>query len=140
MAKGVGYQIKFEDNSDVFKADYKRKKMKMTWALGLKWQELATKIITANRIVDTGRLRASLSFVTPYKSSGENQFAPKPENAKNTDRLRGTSGEQNIVIVGSNVEYAAKQELNNPKGSFVKPAIMNYRDAYKNLLEQIMKE
>lgn len=134
------YEIKFEDNSNIFKADYKGKKMKMTWAIGFKWLELATKTITVNKVVDTGRLRASLSFITPYKSSGENPFAEKAKESKASDRLRGTSGEDNVVVVGSNVSYAKKQELENKKGSFIKPAILEYREDYKNVIEEIMKE
>lgn len=136
----MSYNVKIENNVNRFKADYKQKKMKMTYALGLKWLEIATKLITSNGIVDTGRLRASLSFITPYKSSGENQFATKSNESKATDRLRGKTDEKNTVIVGSNVSYAKQQELNNPKGAFIKPAVTGFRQDYENVIKAIMKE
>lgn len=128
--------VKFEDNSVKFKKDWENKRKKILWAWGLKWQELATKIITINRIVVSGRLRGSLTFITPDKVG--TPISRVPEN-KPSDFLKGKAPE-NSIIVGSNVEYAAKNELENPKGSFVRPAILTYRDSYQNIAKQIMKE
>lgn len=128
--------VKFEDNSDKFKRDWKDKKKKILWAWGLKLQELATKIITINRIVLTGRLRSSITFITPDKVGSP--LTRVPEN-KQSDFLTGKAPE-NSVILGSNVSYASKQELENPKGAFIRPAVLNYRDTLKNIAKQIMKE
>lgn len=129
----MSYSVKFENNYPKFKNEWKERKKLITYAWGLKWQSLASKIITANRIVDTGRLRASLSFITVDKSGNNGAFS-------NSDTLSGSSGNENDLIVGSNVKYAAKQELTNSKGPFITPAIQNYKSDYQNIAKQIMNQ
>lgn len=132
MSIGSNVEIKFEDNSNKFKTELNRKRMKLTYAIGLKWLEICTKIITVNGIVDTGRLRASLSFITPSESSGNGAMEVG-------DDITGRS-EEGSIIVGSNVKYAAKQELTNKKGSFIKPSILDYKEDYKEIAKNILKE
>ena len=55
---------------------------------------------TGKDIVDTGRLRASISFVTPVAESGPNGLE-----ASGDDFLKGKAP-NNVAYVGSNVEYA----------------------------------
>lgn len=136
MALAKNVEIKFEDNSNKFKADWKDKKQKILYTMGLKWQSICVGIITRNRIVDTGRLRGSLTFITKNKRG--DSISRVPEN-QSDDFLKGSAGE-NELIVGSNVFYAAHNELNNRKGAFLKPSIMNYREDYENTAEAIMKE
>ena len=132
MSIGSNVNIKFEDNSKPIKSEYKAKKNKILYAMGLKWLEICTKIITVNGIVDTGRLRASLSFITPSESGGNG--------AKEIgDDITGRS-EEGSIIVGSNVKYASKQELTNKKGSFIKPSILDYKEDYKEIAKNILKE
>lgn len=56
-----------------------------------------------NKAVDTGRLRASISFITE-NDKGDSGL-PQPPNAQASDRLSG-KGEKDCVIVGTNVNYA----------------------------------
>ena len=133
----MSYSVKFENNGIKFKNEWKERKRKITYAWGLKWQSLATKIITVNGIVDTGRLRGSLTFITKDKVGDS---ISKCSNNKPNDFLSGSSGADGDLIVGSNVEYAEKQELENPKGAFIKPSVMNYREDYKRIAKSIMNE
>lgn len=128
----MSYEIKFENNMNKFNSEWKHKKKEILYGICLKWQEIATKIITSNGIVDTGRLRASLSFITVDKKGG-NGF-------KAGDTLSGSSGNEGTAYVGSNVEYAKKQELYNKKGAFIRPAITNYRNEYEKVAKAIMKK
>ena len=132
MSIGKSLEVKFEDNGNKFNVELDRKRMKITYALGLKWLEICTKIITNKNIVDTGRLRASLSFITPSQSGGNKGF-------ESGDNINGRSGERQ-VIVGSNLKYASKQELTNKKGSFLKPSITDHKEDYKKITEMILKE
>ena len=132
MSIGSNVNIKFEDNSKPIKSEYKAKKNKILYAMGLKWLEICTKIITVNGIVDTGRLRASLSFITPSESGGNGAV-------EIGDDITGRS-EEGSIIVGSNVKYASKQELTNKKGSFIKPSILDYKEDYKEIAKNILKE
>lgn len=129
-------EIKFENNKSEVESDLKIKEQKILYAIGLKWQEICTKIITRNGIVDTGRLRASLTFITSTKRGGPISFAP---NSKPSDFLKGSSGGKE-VIVGSNVVYALRQEIENKKGAFLKPSILNYREDYENVTKSILEE
>jgi len=66
--KGQNYNITITDNSSLIKEELKKRKEKITYAIGLKWQKIATELVTVKRIVDTGRLRGSLTFITSAKA------------------------------------------------------------------------
>lgn len=127
----MSINIKFESNLPKFETELKEKKKLITYAWGLKWMALASQVITRNRIVDTGRLRGSLSFITVDNSGDNGAF-------EGGDKLSGSSGNDGDLIVGSNVKYAAKQEFENPKGAFVRPAITDYKDSYEELAKSIL--
>lgn len=129
--------IKFEDNSDKILKEIDEKTLKITYAMGLLWQNICSKLITRLKIVDTGRLRASLTFITFDKVGKPINKSP---NSTPKDYLNGSSDEKGDLIVGSNVVYAKKQELTNKKGAFIRPSILEYRQDYKNLAEKLWKE
>jgi len=133
---GQNFNMRIESNVPAVKTEMKRKIGKMTYAIGLKWQSIATRLITAKRIVDTGRLRGSLTFITNKKTG-----VPTNRTTDNipNDFLKGKAPAQTIVV-GTNVSYAVKQEFGNPKGPYLKPSILNYKESYKNVAEHIMKE
>lgn len=131
----MAIRVNMENNTRIVKRELTQKKERILYAWGLFWQSTSTKIITLNGIVDTGRLRASLSFITPTRSGD----VGKVGNSKANDILNGSAPEGSL-LVGSNVEYAAKQELGNKKGAFIRPAIMNYQEEYTNIAKNILKE
>lgn len=106
--------MRIESNVPAVKAEMKRKIDLILTAIGEKWRSLVTGEITTRRIVDTGALRRSMNFKTN-------------KSAKN-------------VKVGSPLPYAAKQEFDNPKGPYIKPSILNYKESYKNICKDIMEE
>jgi phage gpG-like protein len=61
---------------------------------------------TGRDIVDTGRLRASISFATPSCISG-----PNGAMAAASDSIYSSPSDKSVVIVGSNVDYASMVEL-----------------------------
>jgi phage gpG-like protein len=65
---------------------------------------------TGKDIVDTGRLRASISFATVKERSG-----PNGAMASETDALTQQPPSEKSVIVGTNVEYANYVELGTSK-------------------------
>jgi phage gpG-like protein len=84
--------------------------------IGLKWQEICTGIVTDKGIVDTGRLRASLSY----------QVAP----------------DEQAVYAGTNVDYAIYNELGTRRMKarpFLAPSVLEHSDDYKKVAEAIMK-
>lgn len=129
--------IKIENNAPKLRKDWKSKKEQILYAIGLKWQELATKVITQRIYSEnkpwnlTGRLRASLSFATPTKKGRGGGVAA----SKGSDYI--TSSSKDTVTVGSNVVYAAK--VNN-KHKFLEDSVMSYKESYKNVADSIMRK
>lgn len=77
------------------------------YQMGILAVEGATRSISGqftpeNQAVDTGRLRASISFITKNESGDSGMFSA---NSEPKDKLWG-SCEDGIVVVGTNVDYA----------------------------------
>lgn len=92
-----------------------------------------------NKAVDTGRLRASISFITQNKKGDSG--IPQPPNAEAGDKLSG-NGEQDFVIVGTNVNYAqiihngTSKMLGRP---FLREGIDKKKEEMKESVEKILK-
>ena len=115
----------------------------MLYAIGVKAVEGGVDAISGrydiDPAVDTGRLRASISFITPTEKGGSGQ--PKPANAQAGDELTGTA-EQNTVVVGSNVEYAEKVHNGDskmPGRPFITEGISKTKDKMQEQAEKIFK-
>ena len=133
--------VETRNNRDELNNELERKKSMILEAIGLKWQEICTKIMTIEGIVDTGRLRASLSYCTPNKNSGLNKFA-NSDNSKPEDSLAGKN-KKDKIIVGTNVDYAIVQELGSGKQAarpFLRPSIEDYADDYQDIAQQIFED
>lgn len=104
----LNFTIKFENNTKLALKELERRTNRALYAMGVKAVEGATDAISGKYnvapAVDTGRLRASISFITASGEQGDSG-QPKPANAQAGDELTGTA-EQNTVVVGSNVSYA----------------------------------
>ena len=138
----------FKDNSAAVKAQMEKNIKKALVSIGLHWQTRATELARDNKAVDTGRYRASLSFITPDKESGRNKTELKVgkngrlPKSEPEDALIGTAPE-NTVIVGSNVEYAHYIEEGTKRMSkrpIVGNAILNYMNEYEKLTEKALNE
>jgi len=109
--------VTLTDNSKQAKDQLKKNKEKALTMIGIKWQEIATKEITALGAVDTGRLRASLTY------------QPDLMNER--------------VIVGTNVEYAPYVEFGTIRMAsrpYLSNSILNYIDDYLNIVIQVLGE
>ena len=141
----------FTSNRKQVDAQFERNIAKTLTSLGYKAVENAAKEIgrqprfgpdagNAMGAIDTGRLRASISFVTPNKQSGFVEGRVKE--SRDSDTMSGTA-EKNTVMVGTNVEYAPFVELGTVKMTarpFLGNAINNHQDDYKEIVEAIMGE
>lgn len=107
MSDGMRFTIRVENNSQLVISELEKATERALYAIGVKAVEGSVDAISGrydiNPAVDTGRLRASISFITPTDKGDSGQL--KPANAKAGDELTGTS-EKNTVVVGSNVSYA----------------------------------
>lgn len=106
MAGDLRFSIKVEDNSKLVLEAEKKAIEDALYAIGIKAVEGSVDAISGRygipKAVDTGRLRASISFITPTDSGDSGEANT---HSKAGDRLTGTA-EKNSVVVGSNVEYA----------------------------------
>ena len=95
--------VKFtiEDNTPQLLAELERKKAELLDAWGNELYKAIYDTMTVDKVVDTGRLRGSISYSTPYKDYKN----PTPANAMD-DFVQGVR-EDNTVVYGSNVEYAS---------------------------------
>ena len=117
MSDGMKFTIRVENNSQLVISELEKATERALYAIGVKGVEGSVYAISGKlgieRAVKTGRLRASISFITPAGDmtvvpNGEKRFENKEvENSEDGDKLSGTA-EKNSVVVGSNVEYAEK--------------------------------
>ena len=106
--------IKIEDNSGRVKSEANKKVKMILTAIGEKAKAIWIQIITQKGIVDTGRFRGSVANEVKEKA----------------------------VIIGSDVEYAPFLELGTSRmraRPSLKPAILNHKETYKKLADQIWK-
>lgn len=106
-------KITLGDNSKQVQSELNKKIDMILTALGEEWRDIVTDEITVRRIVDTGKLRDSMNYVKDKKNKQ--------------------------IIVGSPVKYAAKQEFENRKGPYLKPSLLNYKETYKKIVEELLK-
>jgi len=102
-------------------------------AVGLQAQRNVTLKIKQNRQVDTGRMRASVTYVTGDKRGNIN--ADLSGVLHGGDKPKGILP-KNTLHIGTNVKYAIWQEKINP---FLKPAIINFKKQYVKLFQSVFE-
>lgn len=96
--------------------------------VGLQLQAQASRNITNQGQVDTGRMRASITYVTEDvkgKIASDNKGI-----THNSDKASGKAPKKSLYI-GSNVEYAPQQEKRN---SFIKRAVTQQKNNISKLI------
>lgn len=150
MSDGLDITFTIEDKSQEVLKELDKATERALYYTGTKVIEGSVNAISgkyniADKAVDTGRLRASLSFITPEQMSGRPKGVPVPGNADGKDILVGKA-EKNSVIFGTNVEYATYVHNGTHRGDkemkarpFLRIGVDNMRTAIKNGLEKIFK-
>lgn len=135
--------IRIENNANLAKEELEKATERALYAIGVKAVEGSVDAISGrydiDPAVDTGRLRASISFITPTQKGNSGQ--PKPANAQAGDELTGKA-EQNTVVVGSNVEYAEYVHNGTSKMAgrpFLREGIDQTKDKMQEQAEKIFK-
>ena len=143
MSDDLKFSIRIKDNSQLVLEEFEKAVERALYAIGVKAVEGSVDAISGrydiDPAVDTGRLRASISFITPTDKGGSGQ--PKPANAQAGDELTGTA-EQNTVVVGSNVEYAEPVHNGTSKMAgrpFLREGIDKTKDQMQEQAEKIFK-
>ena len=143
MSDGMKFTIRVQNNSQLALEDLDKAMERALYAIGVKAVEGSVDAISGrydiDPAVDTGRLRASISFITPTQKGDSGQ--PKPANAQAGDELTGTA-EQNTVVVGSNVSYSEFVHNGTSKMAgrpFLREGIDKTKDQMQEQAEKIFK-
>lgn len=94
-------KMTIKDNSQAVLDELERKMPEVLSGIGNELYKSIYDFMTNDKIVDTGRLRGSISYSTPYTDYSN----PTPAN-KGDDFITGNR-EKNSVLYGSNCEYAS---------------------------------
>lgn len=128
-------QVKVTDNSAIFKRAKDQAVLRALDAIG----KTAERHAKENCPFDTGRLRNSLTYATS-EFGGKGTYSDNQQNIYNDGSAKGTP-EQGAVYIGTNVEYAQKQELsdslhhNEGRAHFIRDAAADHGDEYKKIAE-----
>lgn len=140
----LSFIIKLDDNSELFKQASEEAIDRALYAMGVKAVEGSVDAISGRYsvapAVDTGRLRASISFITANGERGDSGI-PTPPNGNPGDKLSGTA-EKNSVVVGSNVEYAEPVHDGTSRMTgrpFLREGIDRTKDDMQRQVEKIFK-
>ena len=133
--------IKFTSNvNDILSALEKGKRNALT-AIGSSAETHTKDNITDDGLVDTGRLRNSITFATG-DYSGIGTYTDKNKKSYSDATARNTPKDDEVGI-GTNVEYAAYTELGTQHITahhYLKRAVTEHKDEYKNLTVQAVKK
>lgn len=92
--------VNIEDNTATVLGTLANKKPELLNAMGNELYKSIYNFMTEDKVVDTGRLRGSISYSTPYGDYNRPTSANKPD-----DFIKGAK-EADTIVYGSNVEYA----------------------------------
>ena len=132
--------IKFTSNvNDILSALEKGKRNALT-AIGATAETHTKENITADGLVDTGRLRNSITYATG-DYSGIGTYTDNNKKSYSDAKARNTPKDDEVAI-GTNVEYAAYTELGTQHITahhYLKRAVTEHQDEYKKLAVEAIK-
>ena len=133
----MNIEIIIQDNSELFLQELENKMPEILNACGNELYKSIYTFMTEDKIVDTGRLRGSISYSTPY----ENYKNPMMFN--NGEDFIENVKERNSVVYGSNVEYASNVELGTSRQrarNYIKTGTFRAVPQLKGAVENILRE
>ena len=132
--------IKFTSNvNDILSALKKGKRNALT-AIGATAETHTKENITADDLIDTGRLRNSITYAAG-DYSGIGTYTDNNKKSYSDATARNTPKDDEVGI-GTNVEYAAYTELGTQHIAahhYLKRAVTEHEDEYKNLTVQAVQ-
>ena len=132
--------IKFTSNvNDILRQLEKGKRNALT-AIGATAETHVKDNITADDLIDTGRLRNSITFATG-DYSGIGTYTDNNKKSYSDATARNTPKDDEVGI-GTNVEYAAYTELGTQHITahhYLKRAVTEHQDEYKKLAVEPIK-
>ena len=134
-------KVDYKDYSKEVLAALEKGKRNALTAIGATAETHAKDNITADDLIDTGRLRNSITFATgDYLGIGT--YTDNKKKKYSDAKARNTPKDDEVAI-GTNVEYAAYTELGTEKITahhYLKRAVTEHQDEYKELAVEAIKK
>ena len=134
-------KVDYKDYSQQILSALEKGKRNALTAIGATAETHTKENITADDLIDTGRLRNSITFATG-DYSGIGTYSDNEGNRYSDAKARNTPKDDEVAI-GTNVEYAAYTELGTEKITahhYLKRAVTEHKDEYKKLTVQAIKK
>ena len=133
-------KVDYKDYSKEVLAALEKGKRNALTAIGATAETHTKENITADKLVDTGRLRNSITYATgDYLGIGT--YTDNKKKKYSDAKARNTPKDDEVAI-GTNVEYAAYTELGTEKITahhYLKRAVTEHQDEYKKLAVEAIK-
>ena len=134
-------KVDYKDNSQQILSALEKGKRNALTAIGATAETHTKENITADKLVDTGRLRNSITYATgDYLGVGT--YTDNKKKKYSDAKARNTPKDDEVGI-GTNVEYAAYTELGTQHIAahhYLKRAVTEHKDEYKELAVQAIKK
>ena len=134
-------KVDYKDNSQQVLSALEKGKRNALTAIGATAETHTKDNITADDLIDTGRLRNSITYATgDYLGVGT--YTDNKKKKYSDAKARNTPKDDEVAI-GTNVEYAPYLELGTKKITahhYLKRAVTEHKDEYKNLTVQAIKK
>ena len=133
-------KVDYKDNSQRILTAMEKGKRNALTAIGATAETHTKENITADKLVDTGRLRNSITYATG-DYSGIGTYTDNNKKSYSDATARNTPKDDEVGI-GTNVEYAAYTELGTQHIAahhYLKRAVTEHKDEYKKLTAQAIK-
>lgn len=129
-------KVKFEDRSKQVLDELEKKMPEVLRSMGNELHKSIYNFMTEDKVVDTGRLRGSISYCTPYEDFSEPTIVNRAD-----DFVKGIK-EKDTVVYGSNVEYASYVETGTTKQRarhYLKTGTYRAVPVMKRVVEEVLK-
>ena len=129
--------VNVEDNTATVLGTLASKTPELLNGIGNELYKSIYDTMTTDKVVDTGRLRGSISYSTPYNDYNRPTSANKPD-----DFIKGAK-ETDTVVFGSNVEYASYVNSGTSKQrarKFIENGTTRAVPQIKTTVEKILKK
>ena len=133
-------KVDYIDNSQQILSALEKGKRNALTAIGATAETHTKENITADDLIDTGRLRNSITYATG-DYSGIGTYTDNKKKKYSDAKARNTPKDDEVGI-GTNVEYAAYTELGTQHIAahhYLKRAVTEHKDEYKKLTAQAIK-
>lgn len=136
-----------KDNTKQWRGEFEKAVERALTRIGLEAEGNAKDRITANKSVDTGLLRNSITYAVSGRKANISSYRATKSDKNGVYRVgeyNGTMPEESkkSVYIGTNVEYGAYVELGSRGKNgkpFLKPAATDFADDYRAIMKDEMQ-